>query len=128
MHDNELTHFGVKGMRWGVRRKKVMDRIATRRSEQLGISKEEYESRMRNTTSKDLKQRHTRQMAKGAMAGVAYKVLGSYATGTGHKYIGKALNSLGSARIAYGVISGISERRYVRSQEYVDRVLGANNQ
>lgn len=126
MHNNELAHHGVKGMKWGVRRKSVMDRIATRRSTRLGISKEEYEQKMQVVTSKDLRNKHVRQMARGAMAGVAYKALGGYATGTGHKYAGKVLNAIGTARIAYGMISGISERRYVKAREYVDRTLGVN--
>lgn len=96
MSDAVLQHYGVKGMKWGVRRSQAqLDRAAGRRPSRKTARANKKRSSSPSASSMDdatLRKRINRlQMEK------QYNELTSNKTGAGRKFAKKALSSAGTA-------------------------------
>lgn len=108
MHDNELQHYGVLGMKWGVRRARKLTAKADsarakggKRNEKKAAKKEAKVSKIENKMAKGEKVTHA--LLESAMLGMATASIGVRLTMNGQAAAGSALSTIGTLGAYYNI-------------------------
>lgn len=98
MSSNELTHHGIKGMRWGVRRYQNKDRSLTPAGEKLKSKSlhEDYIKSHTRKSSKSMSDAELRSRINRLEMERKYTQLSTERINKGKAYVNKSIKALGS--------------------------------